>query len=168
MPDFTLQGYDYETGICSFRAFNGIQQTTNPANTAALQVNIRSSTIAKIKMDLAHGYWKSQDFYLGRDFWGVALRDMQDSNNTCAFICSVMTTECAEILATSGGDNTANCTARFEELPFVTPSPVDDGVFIFQQNSLGRRALHAAFARVNREQHCAHISLHQWRISMQK
>jgi len=154
--EFTLQEYDYDAGICSFLALSSIQQTTNPANTAA-QVTIRSATMTKMKMDLAHGYWKSQDFYLGRDFWDVGLRDMQDSDNTRAFVCSVMTTECAEILALSG-DDFANCTARLEELPFVTASPVDDGVFSFQLDSLGCRSLHAAFAKVRPEQHCAHIS----------
>ena len=151
--NFQLQ--DYQNNVCTFLAQSVIVQTTNPAHTAPPQVKIRSATMSKMKMDLAGGYWKSQDFYFGRDFWDVGLRNMQNSDNTRAYVCSVMRNECAEYLPE--GEST-NCTERLQDLPFLTMSPVDETVFSFQQNSQACRALHAAFALTNPEKHCAHIA----------
>ena len=94
--NFQLQ--DYQNNVCTFLAQSVIVQTTNPAHTAPPQVKIRSATMSKMKMDLAGGYWKSQDFYFGRDFWDVGLRNMQNSDNTRAYVCGVMRNECAEYL----------------------------------------------------------------------
>jgi len=149
---FTLQNYDRGTEICTFMGLTSITQTSNPENTAG-ELTYRSATMVKMQMDLAKGYFTVQDFYFGRGFWDVALRTMQDSDNTRAYICSVMGNECADLLPAVD-----NCTERLEALPYVTSSPVDDTVFSYQTNSLGCRGLHAAFAQVNPEQHCAHIS----------
>lgn len=150
---FQLQ--DYQNNVCTFLAQSVIIQTTNPANTAPPQVQIRAATMTKMKMDLAEGYWKSQDFYFGRDFWDAGLRNSQDSDNTRAFVCSVMSNQCAAYLPEG---ESANCLERLLALPYLTMSPVDDTVFSFQQNSQACRALHAAFAATNPEKHCAHIS----------
>ena len=122
--NFQLQ--DYQNNVCTFLAQSVIVQTTNPAHTAPPQVKIRSATMSKMKMDLAGGYWKSQDFYFGRDFWDVGLRNMQNSDNTRAYVCGVMRNECAEYLPE--GEST-NCTERLQDLPFLTMSPVDETVF---------------------------------------
>jgi hypothetical protein len=149
-----FEALGYDQGSCSFLGMTVVTQTSDPTHTGG-DVTFRTAAMTKIELNLEDGYVESMDGFLPRGFWDVALRGLQDSDNTRAFICSVMETECAEELPEGAADD---CLTKLSssEMPFTTSG--DDGILRFEEDSSSCRALHAALAQIDSEQHCPHIS----------
>lgn len=148
--DFRFERYDRESKMCTFVGNSVVVQTSSDENTAA-NVQFRSGNLVKIGMDLEKGYVKLQNIFLGLGFWDVALRSLQDSDPTRAYICDVIQTRCSASIPGTMQD----CLNSLSALPFTTTSK---GVLRFDQNSLACRAVHAALAPNDPALHCPHLS----------
>lgn len=133
-------GYDRSIGQCQFRQMVLLETLTDVTNVK--EVNMQMTVANRIQFDLALS--KVPRVYIRLDepfllfFFDVVL----NTNQTRAFICDVMSTNC--------NNPTADCEARLNALPTLVNGYADS-------YSSGCRAVHAVFASTN-PVHCPHIS----------
>lgn len=146
---FSLKMKGMEEGMCNMLTgihyeFNMDPDTTERAATFEVVV------LLKISMNLKKGYLALVEVFYTNDFLNYFFGDLLASQNTQDFICSdVLNGVCTGVLGA-----TANCDTRLGSLDVVEPTS-----FAVDGNSLGCRALHAAFAFTNPTNHCPHVSL---------
>ena len=140
--------YNSDTGQCEFLVIERNVVLLDPTNTNYLP-EFHGIVMVKVYFDLKERYFTRMSAYYPEDFLRVFFGVALNSENTRRHVCSeVIEGSCSDIVSA-----TDDCEASLQALPFAEGplNHIDD-------DSQGCRALHAAFAGKNPEQHCAHLS----------
>lgn len=147
------QFLEYENGLCVFLIFGRATYTMEPTTTSVTGDSPTSYDVplmGKVYFDYANGYAPRTDIYYHLDFLELFFGTFLNSDETRRHTCSVLENECNGIIPPQPDD----CLGELAAQPIAETSYLRvDG------DSQGCRALHAAFAETNPDNHCAHVSL---------
>jgi hypothetical protein len=144
----------YKDGKCEFLLIYKRTMDVNATNTNALP-KFNYLTMLKILFDFESNYITKINVFFTVDFLRSFFSKALDSDNTRRFVCKdVIEGPCAGILnQTTDLTNETQCEATLKNLPIA-----DGALAHIDGYSQGCRALHGAFAQVNPNVHCPHLS----------
>jgi len=152
LKNFTNQnrfdGYDRETGLCSFLQISRWESQMNP-DVSLNGKKFAITYMAKIYYDYRNNYVPQMDIFFPERYMKRLFGELLSSPQSRAFVCDVMTGPCSSILPPPD-----DCEA---ELALLEASE-DASPFRTDGNYQGCRSLHAVFAEINPPAHCPHIS----------
>ena len=152
--DFGFLDYDRQNDVCQFRVMSTTNHETKEETTSGA-VTFNMATMLKLHMSLGGGYITQMDIGLPTGFWSHTLPGIEDSDNTRKTVCEIMTNECAPYLESV--PTYEECITALEGMVY---DEVDgQGFHRREGNVQSCRVVHAALAKREPEQHCAHISL---------
>lgn len=142
-------GYDWETGQCKFTSVFQRNFKTSKETTAGA-VDFNNVFMINLFLDLKGKYISKINLFYPLGFLDYYFADLLNSNSTRNFICDLMSGKCEGLVSEH---DEQECPGMLDTLPASSGEKRSiDG------NSQGCRVLHSAFAQVNPENHCAHIS----------
>lgn len=142
-------GYNSDTNQCDFLYLTQVEFLTSQI-TATRAERFDVAAMLKISLDWDANYFTRTNIFYSAPFLVYLFGELLSGGNTISFICNdVLNDVCVDVL----GNQTQNCENELLSLPIVDADTYVDG------NTLGCRALHAAFARTNPVNHCPHVAL---------
>jgi len=139
-----FKGFDYDSGQCEFlifrtRRYKGSQMTKDSEN--MVEVNVMYNIFFHLQKD----YVKKIHVFFPEGYLNFFFNNF-DMTVTGKYICST-------VMADVCNFDVKECTKKLSELP-ITEKPHEN----FDGKSQGCRILHAVFAEMNPNTHCAHLS----------
>jgi hypothetical protein len=148
--EFALKTFDPVTGICQFVASEVIQLTLNPDT--ARNTSFHAVFLVKVYYDISANYIPKTYLYFTPEFLDFFFGIAVNTRKTLSFICEIMRDSCPDVYELNGNPTMEECVQRLTDLPVTDEGGRVDG------NSSGCRTLHTAFASLNPQNHCAHLS----------
>ena len=147
---FSFRFLGYRHGVCHFRMAYKSTYVTDP-QFSRCETKFSLSNMLRVSLNFKGRYVEDMSVYYTAGFLEYFFGYLLDSAQTRSYICdSILNGTCLETL----GGSIDNCALRLAALPLATGEKAYvDG------NSQGCRALHAAFAATNPENHCVHVAL---------
>ena len=144
-----FQGYDQTTDQCSFLLTRVVPIKFDGANTLKEDL-LHTTDMVKISFDYKNRYIKFVNVFFSKGFLEIFFEHFLDSDNTRAYICSVIEGPCRDYNLIDNSSS-LSCESQLASLNATTFSFRADG------RSQACRALHSVFASTN-SKHCPHIS----------
>jgi hypothetical protein len=145
-------GYDWRTGNCEFLVSRIDRYAFDPSYTP-YEADFYAASVIKLSYNMRKFYISRINVFLPNGFIDLVFNVLHNSDNSRAFVCSVITGPCKSIVGFNG--TAESCEETLAALPMV--DEIEEALY-FDGDSQGCRTLHAVFANTNPENHCAHIS----------